>query len=170
MMWWNAEECNKEDELLRHPADFVQWRNINRKYKKRFESEVRNIRFGLSTDGVNHFGNMSNSHSTWPVTLCIFNLPSWLCMKWKYILISLLIEGLNIDVYLKPLIEELLMMCNDGVEVWDEDKRETFTLRAMLFVTIQDLPTLGSLSGQAVKGFNGCVQCMDDTSGVWLNN
>ena len=76
----------------------------------------------------------------------------------------------NIDVYLKPLIEELLMMCNDGVEVWDEDKRETFTLRAMLFVTIQDLPTLGSLSGQAVKGFNGCVQCMDDTSGVWLNN
>src|SRR5438132_8308469 len=78
--------------------------------------------------------------------------------------------GNNIDVYLKPLIEELLMMWNDGVEVWDEDKREAFTLRAMLFVTIQDLPTLGSLSGQAVKGFNGCVKCMDDTSGVWLKN
>src|SRR6266542_713451 len=87
----------------------------------------------------------------------------------------LLIEGRkqpsnDIDMYLKPLIEELLMMWNDGVEVWDEDKRETFTLRAMLFVTIQDLPALGSLSGQAVKGFNGCVQCMDDTSGVWLKN
>ena len=65
--------------------------------------------------------------------------------------------GNNIDVYLKPLIEELLMMWNDGVEVWDEDKRETFTLRAMLFVTIQDLPALGSLSSHAVKGFNGCV-------------
>ena len=64
----------------------------------------------------------------------------------------LLIEGPkqpsnDIDMYLKPLIEELLMMWNDGVEVWDEDKRETFTLRAMLFVTIQDLPALGSLSG-----------------------
>ena len=74
--------------------------------------------------------------------------------------------GNDIDVYVKLLIEELLMTWNDGVEVWDEDKRETFTLRAMLFVTIQDLPALGSLLGQAVKGFNGCVQCMDDTSGV----
>src|SRR6266542_3385551 len=87
----------------------------------------------------------------------------------------LLIEGRkqpsnDIDMYLKPLIEELLMMLNDGVEVSDEDKRETFTLRAMLFVTIQDLPALSSLSGQVVKGFNGCVQCMDDTSGVWLKN
>ena len=152
MMRWHAEEHNKEDELLRHPVDYVQWRNIDRKYKKRFASEVRNIRFGLSTDGVNPFGNMSNSHSTWSVTLCIFNLPSWLYMKRKYILMPLLIEGPkqpgnNIDVYLKPLIEELLMMWNDGVEVWNEDKRETFTLRAMLFVTIQDLPTVGSLSG-----------------------
>jgi len=73
-------------------------------------------------------------------------------MKRKYILMPLLIEGPkqpgnNIDFYLKPLIKELLMMWNDGVEVWDEDKRETFTLRAMLFVTIQDLPALGSLSG-----------------------
>ena len=150
MMRWHAEERNKEDELLRHPADSVQWRNIDRKYKKQFASKVRNIRFGLSTDGVNPFGNMSSSHSTWPVTLCIFNLPSWLCMKRKYILMPFLIEGPkqpgnDIDVYLKPLIEELLMMWNDGVEVWDEDKRETFTLRAMLFVTIQDLPALGSL-------------------------
>ena len=60
-------------------------------------------------------------------------------------------HGNNIDVYLKPLIEELLMMWNDGVEVWDEEKRNTFTLRALLFVIIQDLPTLGSLSGQAEK-------------------
>jgi len=32
------------------------------------------------------------------------------------------------------------------------------------------LPTLGSLSGQVVKEFNGCVNCLDDTSGVWLRN
>src|SRR6266542_298731 len=83
---------------------------------------MRNIRFGLSTDGVNNFGNMRSSHSTWPVTLCIFNLPSSLCMKRKYILMPLLIKGPkqlgnNIDVYLKPLIKEMLMMWNDGVEV-----------------------------------------------------
>jgi len=59
---------------LRHPADGLQWRKIDRKYKE-FTAEVRNIRFALSTDGMNPFGDMSNSHSTWPVTLCMYNLP-----------------------------------------------------------------------------------------------
>ena len=26
---------------------------------------------GLSTDGINPFGEMSSGHGTWPVTLCI---------------------------------------------------------------------------------------------------
>jgi hypothetical protein len=41
------------------------WKHMN------FAAEVRNIRFRLSTDGMNHFGEIDNSHSTWPVTLCI---------------------------------------------------------------------------------------------------
>jgi hypothetical protein len=66
---------------------------------------VRNIRFGLSTDGINSFGETDNSHSTWPITLCIYNLPSWLCMKRKFIMMPLLISrlvqvGNDIDVYL----------------------------------------------------------------------
>jgi hypothetical protein len=36
---------------------------------------------------------IGNSHSTWSVTLCIYNLTSWLCMKRKFIIISLLING-----------------------------------------------------------------------------
>ena len=78
--------------------------------------------------------------------------PSFLVVYEEEIhLMPLLIEGPkqpgnNIDVYLKPLIRELLMIWNDGIQVWDEDKRETFTLGAMLFITIQDLPALGSLS------------------------
>jgi hypothetical protein len=43
---------------------------------KDFAAEVRNIRFGLSTDGMNPFGETDNSHSTWPISLCIYNLPS----------------------------------------------------------------------------------------------
>jgi hypothetical protein len=77
--------------------------------------EVRNIRFGLCTDGMNPFGEIDSSHSTWPAILCIYNLPSWLCMKSKFIMMPLLISGPvqvsnNIDVYLQPLIDDLLVL------------------------------------------------------------
>jgi hypothetical protein len=36
---------------------------------------VRNIRFTLSTDRMNPFGDISNSHSTWLVILTIYDLP-----------------------------------------------------------------------------------------------
>jgi hypothetical protein len=40
----------------------------------------------------------------------------------------------------------------------------------MLFVTIQDWPALGSISGQAFKGYKGCTWCMDETIGIWLKH
>ena len=127
--------------MLRHPADGSQWRAIDREFPK-FANKARNLRFALSTDSMNPFGEQSTSHSTWPVTLCIYNLSPWLCMKQKFIMMPILIQGLrqlgnDIDVYLKPLVEELLVLWNKlGVHVWDEYKQEHFDLRAMLFVTI----------------------------------
>ena len=56
--------------------------------------------------------------------------------------------GNDIDVYLSPLVEELLQLCSDeGVRVWDEYKQEEFDLRALLFVTINDCPALSNISG-----------------------
>ncbi|MGZ4851135.1 MAG: hypothetical protein ACXV2C_07130 [Candidatus Bathyarchaeia archaeon] len=173
LRWWS--EKRKKDGMLRHPADAAQWRNFDRKHRKHFGYDMRNIRFGLSTDRMNHFGNISSTHSTWPVTLCMYNLPPWLCMKRKYLMMPLLISGPSqpgndIDVYLKPLVDDLAVMWNEGVRVWDEYRRENFTLRAMLFVTINDYLALGNLSGQTIKGFNGCVQCLEDTCGKYLKN
>jgi hypothetical protein len=68
----------------------------------------------------------ASSRSTWPITLCIYNLPSFLCMKRKFIMMVLLISGLvqvgnNIDVYLQPLIDDLLVLWEkEGVKMWDE--------------------------------------------------
>jgi hypothetical protein len=103
LLQWHVRE-RKKDALCRHPADGIQWGNFDRK-RKDFAAEVRNIRFGLGTDGMNPFGEIGNSHSTWSVTLCIYNLPSWLCMKRKFIMMPLLISGPiqvgnDIDVYL----------------------------------------------------------------------
>jgi hypothetical protein len=65
-------------------------------------------------------------------------------MKQKFIMMSVLIQGPkqpgnDIDVYLRPLIEELLLWSETGVRVWDEYKQEHFDLRALLFVAINDL-------------------------------
>ena len=113
LMRWHKEE-RKKDSMLRHPVDGSQWRKIDRTYPE-FELDARNIRFGLSTDGMNLFGEMSSGHSTWPVTLCMYNLPPWLCMKRKFIMMPVLIPGPkqpgnDIDVYLRPLVEELLLL------------------------------------------------------------
>jgi hypothetical protein len=111
LLRWHKQDC-KKDVMLRHPVDGSQWRKIERDYLE-FACDARNLRFGLSTDGMNSFGEQSYSHSIWPLTLCIYNLPPWLCMKRKFIMMSVLIQGPkqpgnDIYVYLRPLFEELL--------------------------------------------------------------
>ena len=111
-MRWHRED-RKKDGKLRVPTDRSQWRKIERKYRKEFADDARNVWFGLSVDGINPFGEQSSNHSTWPVTLCLYNLPPWLCMKRKFIMMPVLTQGPkqpdnDIDVYLRPLVEELL--------------------------------------------------------------
>ncbi|KAK1626733.1 hypothetical protein QYE76_001048 [Lolium multiflorum] len=72
LLRWHKED-DKSDGELRHPADGTQWRKIDREFKD-FTGDARNLRFGLSTDDMNPFGEQSFSHSTWPVTLCIYFL------------------------------------------------------------------------------------------------
>src|SRR4051794_39556983 len=124
---------------------------------KSFSHDARNLRFGLSIDGFNPFGEQSCSHSTWPVTLCIYNLPPWLCMKRKFIMMPVLIQGPrqpgnDIDVYLRPLVDELLQLwAEPGVCVWDEHKQEESDLRALIFVTINDWPALVTLQDRQTR-------------------
>jgi hypothetical protein len=76
MMQWHK-ETRKKDNMLRHIGDRSQWRNVYRTFPT-FADDARNVRFGLSTDGMNPFGDQSSGHSTWPMTLCICNVPPWL--------------------------------------------------------------------------------------------
>jgi hypothetical protein len=61
-------------------------------FLKEFDDEARNVRFALSSDGMNPFGDLSSSHSTWPVILTIYNLPPYLCQKRRYILLTMIIS------------------------------------------------------------------------------
>lgn len=79
--------------------------------------------------------------------------------------------GNDIDVYLRPLVEELLQLWHEeGVPVWDEHEQKEFNLRALLFVTINDWPALSNISGQSSKGYNACTHCLGETDSIYLGN
>jgi hypothetical protein len=45
----------------------------------------------------------------------------------------------DIVLYLRLLVDELLLLWKEeGVRMWDGDKQESFNLRALLFITIND--------------------------------
>jgi hypothetical protein len=66
-MRWHEEDRTK-DGVLRHPADGKAWKSFDLLYPE-FSADSRNVRLGLTSNGFNPFGNMSTSHSTWPVML-----------------------------------------------------------------------------------------------------
>ena len=89
------------------------------------------MRLGLAIDGMNPYENLSTNHSSWPVLLVIYNLPSGLSMMRKYMMLSMLIYGPrepinDIDVYLSSLIDDLKLLWDDGVKVFDAFANESF--------------------------------------------
>nr|KYP42000.1 hypothetical protein KK1_036616 [Cajanus cajan] len=170
---WHADNRNC-DGMLRHPADSPQWKIIDGLFPD-FGSEARNLRLGLASDGMNLFGNLSTNHSSWPVLLSIYNLPPWLYMKRKYVILCMLIAdprqpGNDIDVYLSPLIEDLRILWEEGVDVFDGYRQQSFKLRAMIFCTINDFLAYGNLSGYSVKGHHACPICQQQTSYLRLKH
>nr|KAJ0206645.1 hypothetical protein LSAT_V11C500290410 [Lactuca sativa] len=129
-----------------------------------------NLRLAISADGVDvNRGN--RNHSVWPILTVIYNLPPWLCMKRKFIMLSLLISGTpgnDIDVFLAPLIDDLQLLFDVGVETYDASSKEMFTLRAVVLWTINDYPALGTLCGCPYSGYKGCVVCGEQTHCIRL--
>nr|ABA98387.1 transposon protein, putative, CACTA, En/Spm sub-class [Oryza sativa Japonica Group] len=87
----------------------------------------------------------------------MYNLPTWLCQKRKYVL-CILIQGprqpgIDIDVFLEPLLEDRADLWKERLKVWDEYLREYFTMKAIIFMTINDYPAMFSVSGQ-IKGIS----------------
>ena len=124
---------------------------------------------------MNPFGNLTITHNSWHVLLMIYNLPPLLCMKHKYIMLSMMIvgprqPGNNIDVYLTPLIEDLHKLWVDGVDVYDENDGQMFSLHGMIFFIVNDFPSYGNLSKYSVKGHHACPICEQNTSFIQLKH
>ena len=159
------------DGLMRGPADSPQWAFIDSKYAK-FASDPRRLRFILTADGVNPFGNKSCNWSTWPVIATIANLPPWLMTKNFFLLLCLLIPGREqpsgeqFDIFLQPLLEELKTLWVVGVDMRDAATfmgQPVFKCFGILMFTAHDLPGYGIVAGLATKGYMGCVHCGPQT-------
>lgn len=118
---------------------------------------------------------MSLSYSMWPVIVVPYNLPPWMCMKKQFSMITLLIPGpvapsKDLDVYLRPLIDELKELWEFGVPTYDKSTNSFFNLRASILWTINDFSAYGNLSSWSTKGFMACPVCNEDTSSYGLRS
>ncbi|XP_062075345.1 uncharacterized protein LOC133779394 [Humulus lupulus] len=139
-MTWHHKKEHTSDGCMRHPRDSPAWITFDHNHKD-FAADPRNVRLGLASDGMNPFKTLSVSH----------NAP-----------------GNNIDVYLKPLIEELKDLWEIGVKTFDASTKKNFNMRASLLWTISDFPAYANLSGWSTKGKYACPSCHEDTCYLWL--
>lgn len=173
-MRWHYDKRSMVDGVLRHPADGEEWKEFDIKYPD-FSSEPRNVRLGLASDGFNPFGNMSNAYSMWPVIFVPYNLPPWKYMKQIFFMMSLLIPGpkspgRDMDIFLRPIVDELKLLWAEGVDVYDASRKESFTMRAALLWTVNDFPAYSLLSGWSTKGYKACPVCNEETSSKRLKD
>ncbi|OMO57751.1 Transposon, En/Spm-like protein [Corchorus capsularis] len=148
-MTWHAHN-RSSDGVVRSPVDSEAWQHFNNTHSS-FAYECRNVRLGLCTDGFSPFGPSAKPYSCWPVILCVYNLPPWMCMKQSYLLLNMVIPGPKSPV----------KNIDEGVETFDAFKKQNFQLRAALMWTISDFPAYAMLSGWSTHGRLACPYCME---------
>ncbi|GKA31181.1 putative transposon, En/Spm-like, transposase-associated domain protein, partial [Tanacetum coccineum] len=70
----------------------------------------------------------------------------------------------------QPLIKELKMLWNSGVETYDAYRKNNFHLKAALLWTVSDFPAYAMLSGWSTHGKLSCPHCMGNVDSFQLEN
>ena len=163
-----------EDGKMRHTADSPQWKFVHTDLEPdagdaMFGQDPRHINLGLAVDGMNPYAEKRSTQSLTPVIMFNYNLPPWMVTKKYFVMLCLLIPtklrltGLNFDVFLQPLVDELQTLWSRG-GVLTRDARaymgmSHFNTRAVLMWTLHDFPAYGLISGLTTKGFKACPVC-----------
>ena len=98
-----------------------------------------------------------------------------MCMKKQYMFLTVIVPSPKnpkhrIDMYLQPLIHELKLLWEDGIQTHDVSKRENFQLHAALMYTVNDFPAYSMMSGWSTFGVHAFAYCMDDSKAVYLRH
>lgn len=172
---WHVDGARDDSNLMVHPSDGEAWKHIDQEYPE-FAKEKRNIRLSLATNGFTPFHMTSASYSCWPAVFIIpYNLPPHMCMKENNILLSLVIPepehpGKNLNVFFQPLIDELLLLFEEGVMTYDSNLKQNFKLHALLLWTIHDFLAYGMVACWSTHGRLACPCCYGDTKSFLLRH
>jgi len=98
-----------------------------------------------------------------------------MCKKKQFMFISLLIPGPrnpkgNLDIYMQPLIEELLLLWEVGVKTYDIARKQNFTMNIAVIWTISDFSAHDMLSGWMTAARLACPYCMENTKSFRLKH
>jgi len=172
MTWHQAHHA--VDGVMVHPSNGEAWKRFNSVHPH-FSAESKNVRLGLCTDGFNPFRSFAAPYSCWPVILTVYNLLPGMCMRSEFMFLSTVIPGprspgWNIDVCLRPLIDELAQLWSSGALTYDISRKQNFLMRAALMWTINDFLAYGMLSGWSTHGKLVCPYCMENNKAFTLAN
>jgi len=134
MTWHQSHDA--VDGVMMHPSGGEAWKHFNSVHPH-FLAESRNVRLGLYIDGFNPFESFVAFFSCWPIMLTVCNLPPGMCMRLKFMFLSMVIpgpnsSGRNIDVCLRPLIDELMQLWSSRVLTYNVLTKQNFIMRAAL--------------------------------------
>ncbi|KAL0427949.1 UNVERIFIED_CONTAM: hypothetical protein Slati_2969700 [Sesamum latifolium] len=114
-----ASKATAEEGSMCHPSNAEALKHFDRTYSD-FVEEPRNIRLGLYTDGFAQHGKYDRTYSCWSFILAPYNLRPGMHMSSEYMFLMMVIPDPSnpkrlMDVYLEPLIKELLQLWHVGV-------------------------------------------------------
>jgi hypothetical protein len=150
-MTWHQSH-NTVDGVMVHPFDGEAWKHFSNVHPH-FSAESRKVRFRLCTDGFNLFRSFTAPYSCWTIILMVYNLPPGMCMRLEFMFfLSMVIPGQsspgwNIDVCLRPLIDELTQLWSFRALTYDISRKQNFVMRTALMWTINDFSAYGMVSG-----------------------
>ena len=92
-----------------------------------------------------------------------------------FFMMSLLILGpkspdRDMDIFLRPIVDELKLLWVEGVDIYDASTKESFTMHVALLWTMNDFSAYSLLSGWSTKGCKACPVCNKETSSKRLKD
>jgi hypothetical protein len=92
-MRWHMKGICESEGVMGHPSNGKAWKVLDG-FDTNFDSDARNVHFGLATDGFDSFSTNSAPYSCWPIFVVTYNLPQYLFMKFEFMFLCLIILGL----------------------------------------------------------------------------
>ena len=104
-----------------------------------------------------------------------YNLPPWLCTNDPYKMLTFLIHVLNaprkdIDGLLRPLVDELKELWDEGVVAREAASKTSFRMQVVLLMTVNDFPARSSLSGWSGQWYLACPSCKGASPLKWITS